>query len=180
VRLADHSCACEAGYGWCSEALDEFDCCMLDDDSESGETGDPAEPPSLACDAELVEQIVCVGAEDPGDSAVWACNGDQWVPVPGYSNFACMADAFPFAYGCLPEDPPRFLCGHGQGSACDPLKYASVCTVEDIIDTCVWGRRTVDRCSRLCAELSAFGSGFSSGVCSQPDPEQPAVCECSN
>ncbi|HLT39505.1 MAG TPA: hypothetical protein VK034_24645, partial [Enhygromyxa sp.] len=131
----------------------------------------------------LVERLVCVLdpalPEDPKASTVWACNGERWVEVPGYSTFACMAEGFPFAYGCVPGDPePGFWCGFGPGSPCDPTRYAGVCIDEDIIDTCVWGLRTVDRCSRLCAELDAFGPGFSAGACSQSDPETPATCEC--
>jgi hypothetical protein len=42
----------------------------------------------------------------------------------------------------------------------------------------VWGLRTVDRCSRLCAELEVFGPGFSGGACVQSEPDTPAICEC--
>jgi hypothetical protein len=179
-ELSDHSCACEDGYAWCSTALDDFDCCPIDG---SEDTGEPATEPDLPCDEALAEQLVCVAdvmaPEDPGGSVVWACNGEHWVEVPGYATFECLADGYPFAYGCLAGDSaPTFLCGYGQGSDCDATQFASLCVDEDIIDTCVWGRRTVDRCSRLCAELEVFGPGFTGGVCLQPDPEMPAACEC--
>lgn len=180
LELSDHSCVCEPGYDWCSDAIDDFDCCPGEDDES--DTGEPAAEPELPCDASTIEQLVCLAdpaaPEDPRESTVWACNGERWIAVPGYSTFACMADGFPFAYGCEAEQPPSFLCGFGPGSSCDPSGYGSVCLDEDIIDTCVWGLRTVDRCSRLCAELDAFGPGFSGGACTQPDPEQPAGCEC--
>jgi hypothetical protein len=86
-----------------------------------------------------------------------------------------MADNFQFGYGCLPG--PMFLCGYGPGSPCEIDGYAAVCVDEDIIDTCVWGRRTIDRCSRLCAELGAFGPGHTGGGCEQLDPD-PAICVC--
>ncbi|MFO7561376.1 MAG: hypothetical protein R6X02_01930 [Enhygromyxa sp.] len=178
--LSDHSCACEVGYEWCSKALDELDCCPSD---EAGETGEPAEGPELPCDSTRVEQLICLldpaVPEDPKASAIWACNGERWVEVSGYSSFACMAAGFSFAYGCVAGEPePSFLCGYGPGSTCDPARFPSVCVDEDIIDACVWGLRTVDRCSRLCAALEAFGPGASSGACVQPDPDTPATCEC--
>ncbi len=136
-----------------------------------------------SCDAEQLEQLACVldpaAPDDPGAARVWACNGERWVEVPNYSTFACLAEGFQFAYGCWPGAPPSFLCGFGAGSSCEPQSYASLCSDEDIIDTCVWGRRTVDRCSRLCSALAAFGPGFTTGACVQPDPDQPAACECS-
>lgn len=108
---------------------------------------------------------------------MWACNGERWIDIPGYSSFACMAGGLEFAYGCLPG--PAFLCGYGPGSPCEVEGYAAICVDEDIIDTCVWGRRTVDRCARLCAELEVFGPGFTGGACEQPMDAGPAVCVCS-
>jgi hypothetical protein len=183
VLVGNHSCACESGYTWCSAALDEFDCCPLDSD----ETGDDeALGPDAACGPEQLESLICLldptAPDDPGATAIWACNGERWVEAPGYSTFACMADGFPFAYGCVPAptaaSEPGFLCGHGPGSPCEVEEYASLCVDEDIIDTCVWGRRTVDRCSRLCASLEAFGPGYAGGECAAPSPDTPATCEC--
>jgi hypothetical protein len=180
-EVSEHSCACEDGYAWCSPALDEFDCCAIDD-GESSDTGEPLAEPDSPCDETRIEQLACVvdpALPDPTGSTVWACNGERWIEVPNYSTFACMAEGYPFAYGCVPGDPdPSFVCGFGQGSSCDPSDFAGVCQDEDIIDTCVWGRRTIDRCSRLCAELGAYGEGFSGGACTQPEPDSPATCEC--
>lgn len=181
LELADHSCACDPGYAWCSEAIDDFNCCASDE-SDAGDT-DPAASPDERCDADAAERLVCVidpaAPDDPGATQIWACNGERWVSTPGYSAFACMAAGFPFAYGCAPGlNGAEFLCGFGSGSSCDSEQYASVCVKEDIIDSCVWGRRTVDRCARLCAELGVFGPGYVGGSCEQPDPELPAACAC--
>src|SRR5690606_33174135 len=46
--VSEHSCACDAGYDWCSEALDDFDCCPIE--AGEGDTGDTAEGPELSCD----------------------------------------------------------------------------------------------------------------------------------
>lgn len=180
-EVSEHSCACADGYAWCSDALDEFDCCPIEG-GESSDTGEPTAGPDAPCDETLIEQLACVddpALPDPTGSAIWACNGERWIEVPNYSTFACMAEGFPFAYGCVAGDPdPSFACGFGQGSSCEPAGFPGVCEDEDIIDTCVWGLRTVDRCSRLCAELDVFGPGFSGGACVQPDPDAPATCEC--
>jgi hypothetical protein len=175
--LTMHSCACEPGYVWCSDALDDFDCCpspATDDD------GGAPPPPDAPCDESVLEQLLCMPDEDnpddPGAAVVWACNGEHWVEVASYATFACKADNFPFGYGCIPG--PIFLCGYGPGSPCELDGYPAVCVDEDIIDTCVWGRRTVDRCSRLCAELGAFGTGHTGGGCEQLDMN-PATCVCS-
>lgn len=183
LLLADHSCVCELGYSWCGDALDDFDCCPSEDsDGETGETGGSAEPPTLACDADALEQLTCVPgpgpSPDPTNALIWSCNGERWVEVPDYPTFACLADGFPFAYGCIPGQPPSFACGFGQGSSCDPLTATGVCVDDDIIDTCIWGLRTVDRCSRLCTALTVFGIGFDGGSCSQPDTTESATCEC--
>gem|GEM_PF-2077877 len=183
ARLADHSCACEPGFDWCSEALDDQDCCPSDSESDSGTL---AQGPDLPCAAAQFEQLACV--DDPlfpglEFAQIWACNGDQWVPSPGYSAAVCMEQHFPFAFGCVPEGvdlSPRFGCGHGPGSPCDSSAGAT-CLDADIIDTCAWGRRTIDRCSRLCAELELEGPGFTSGLCVLlPDlePEPRAECQC--
>jgi hypothetical protein len=181
VRLSNHSCECEPGYSWCSDALDDFDCCPIADDDTGTETSDSIEP-ELPCGDEQLEQMVCVPgptAGDPTGSVIWACSGEDWVEVTDYATFACMAENYSFAYGCVPDQPtPSFACGHGQGTICDPAGYGSLCKDEDIIDTCAWGLRTIDRCSRLCAELEVFGEGYSTGACSQPDSEIPAVCDC--
>jgi hypothetical protein len=169
--LSNHSCACEPGYDWCSDALDEFECCP----SESSDDGLPS--PDAPCDESLAEQLLCVpNGGDPGAAIVWACNGERWVDVPGYPTFACMAENFPFAYGCV--EGPLFLCGHGPGSACELDGYPSVCVNEDVIDTCVWGRRTIDYCSRLCAELEVFGPGHTGGGC-EVTGRDLATCACS-
>jgi hypothetical protein len=169
--LSNHSCACEPGYDWCSDALDEFECCP----SESSDDGLPS--PDAPCDESLAEQLLCVpNGDDPGAAIVWACNGERWVDVPGYPTFACMAENFPFAYGCV--EGPLFLCGHGPGSACELDGYPSVCVNEDVIDTCVWGRRTIDYCSRLCAELEVFGPGHTGGGC-EVTGRDLATCACS-
>ncbi|WP_146155351.1 hypothetical protein [Enhygromyxa salina] len=139
--------------------------------------------PDEACDEEQVEELRCVidpegdpGSPEPGEAGVWACNGARWVEVPGYATFACLADGFEFAYGCLPG--PDFLCSFGPGSPCEVEDFGGICVDEDIIDTCVWGRRTIDRCSRLCGELGAFGPGFTGGGCEQPTEAEPASCVC--
>jgi hypothetical protein len=172
VLVSLHSCACADGYTWCSDALDEFDCCpVMAGESDTG----PADPgPDLPCDETALEQLVCLG-DDPPTAVVWACNGERWVPVPGYADFACQADGFDFAFGCLPG--PTFPCGHGPGSPCEVEGYPGICVDAEIIDTCVWGRRTVDYCARLCAELHAFGDGFTSGSCEQPT-DATAFCTC--
>jgi hypothetical protein len=173
--LTMHSCACEPGYDWCSDALDDFDCCPSETTEDGGQPPGPDEP----CDASLLEQLLCVpdadNPDDPGAAVVWACNGERWVEVAGYVTFACKADNFQFGYGCTAG--PTFLCGYGPGSPCEIEGYAAVCVDEDIIDTCVWGRRTIDRCSRLCAELGAFGPGHEGGGCEQLDTN-PATCVC--
>ena len=170
--LSLHSCSCEPGYAWCSDALDEFECCPTDTTDESGGPPSPDEP----CDDSLAEQLLCVPeGDDPAAAVVWACNGERWVEVPGYATFACKADHFQFGYGCIPG--PTFLCGYGPGSPCEGEGYPGVCVDEDIIDTCVWGRRTIDRCSRLCTDLGAFGPGHTGGGCEQLDMS-PATCVC--
>jgi len=181
VELAAYSCQCEPGYSWCSDALDDFNCCATDEPDHDTGGDDPG--PSETCDADSLERLVCVSdpedPEHPGGSTIWACNGERWVLAANYSTFVCLAESFPFAYGCAPGlDQPQFLCGFGPGTSCDPAQYPSVCTKEDIIDACVWGRRTVDRCARLCAELDAFGAGHTGGACAQPDPDAPATCVC--
>jgi hypothetical protein len=170
--LSEHSCACEPGYDWCSDAITEFNCCP---NASSEDDGAPS--PDAPCDETLAEQLLCVPeGDDPSASVVWACNAERWVEVPGYPTFACLADNFPFAYGCA--EGPLFLCGHGPGSACEPEGYSSVCVNADVIDTCVWGRRTVDYCSRLCGELEVFGPGYASGTCEAIGTD-PATCVCS-
>jgi hypothetical protein len=162
VPLDDHSCACEPGYEWCSDALDDFDCCPSE--TETDETG---EPPDSPCGAEQLEQIACIDDPDsagPG-TETWACNGERWVSVPGLSEFECMAMGYHFGYGCIESvGDPAFVCGYGPGSPCDETQ-GSACSDDEIIDTCVWGRRTVDYCRRLCAELEIWGPGFSEGDC---------------
>jgi hypothetical protein len=179
VPVSEHSCVCEADYEWCDESLDSFECCPL-----GGETGGEELPaPDEPCNEDLAEQLLCQldpegdpNDPDPGTAVVWACNGERWVEVPNYATFACLAAGLEFAYGCLPG--PEFLCGFGPGSPCEVEGYPGVCVDEDIIDTCVWGRRSVDRCSRLCAELGAFGTGFTGGSC-EPGPNMgPATCVC--
>ena len=183
VKLSAHSCACEPGYDWCDESLDSLDCCPIEDPTTTGDSGGEAEPPDQACGEDELEQIVCVTeatgdtTEDPGASVVWACNGERWVEVPGYATFECLADGKQFAYGCRPG--PSFLCGYGPGSTCTEATSSAICVDEDIIDTCAWGRRTIDRCSRLCAELGVFGDGFSGGACQLETDTEPAVCVCS-
>jgi hypothetical protein len=178
--LTLHSCACEPGYDWCSDALDDFDCCASAATDDDGGAPTPVEP----CDASSLEQLLCVpdvdAPDDPAAAVVWACNGERWVEVTGYATFACKADHFQFGYGCTPgtrSGGPTFLCGYGPGSPCEIEGYPAVCVDEDIIDTCVWGRRTVDRCSRLCVELGAFGPGHTAGGCEQLDTN-PATCVC--
>lgn len=174
VLLDDHSCACEPGYTWCSEALDDFDCCPSDE-SETGETGDP---PDSTCDLAQIEQIACIDdPELPGPgSETWACNGEQWVLVPGLVQFECMAMGYSFGYGCLAGvGAPTFVCGYGPGSPCDETQ-GSACTDESIIDTCVWGRRTVDYCRRLCDDLELWGPGYTEGAC--VDQNGVATCWC--
>jgi hypothetical protein len=173
--VAANSCACEPGYSWCDEALDSFECCPSE--AETGDDG-AALGPDEPCDQTLAEQLLCVADPlgDPGAASMWACNGERWVGIDGYPSFACLAAGFPFAYGCVPG--PMFLCGHGPGSLCELEGYEGICVDEDIIDTCVWGRRTVDRCSRLCTELDAFGAGFTQGSCEQLVDTEPATCVC--
>lgn len=178
VVVGESSCACEPGYSWCTEELGDFECCLDDSASEGADEG--SLPPQEICDEDGLEQLRCV--PDPADpnpaaATVWACNGERWVEVPGYADFACAAEGLPFAYGCVPG--PQFLCGFGTGSTCEVEGYSAICVDEDIIDTCVWGRRTVDRCSRLCAELGAFGEGFSTGICDPPLSKfEAARCLC--
>lgn len=169
--LEDHSCACEPGYTWCSEALDDFDCCPSED-MDTDESGDPPDSP---CSAAELEQIACIDdPELPGPGTeTWACNGDDWVFVPGLTEFECMSIGYHFGYGCLATgDEPTFVCGYGPGSPCDETQ-GSVCSDDEIIDTCVWGRRTVDYCRRLCDDLEVWGPGFSDGDCVD------GVCVCS-
>lgn len=179
VVVGESSCACEPGYGWCSDELLDFECCPVQD-PETGDTQDGGLPPDEDCGSEELEQLRCVPDpedDNPGVAAVWACNGERWVEVPGYADFACAAQGRPFAYGCVPG--PEFLCGFGPGSPCDTQEYLGICIDEDIIDTCIWGRRTVDRCTRLCSELGVFGEGFSTGGCLSPwSKGEPALCEC--
>jgi hypothetical protein len=176
--IGENSCACEPGYSWCDEVPDAFECCP----SEAETGGDGASlVPDEPCDETLAEQLLCVpdlsgDPSDPSDAVTWACNGERWVEIASYSTFACLAEGFEFAYGCLPG--PTFLCGFGPGSPCDAEGYAGLCVDEDIIDTCVWGRRTVDRCSRLCAELDAFGPDFTAGACELSVDMQAATCVC--
>lgn len=178
VEISAHSCACEPGYDWCGEALDDFVCCPV----EATDTGGAeALPPEAPCGEEQLEALACVEDPElpgPADARVWACNGERWVEAPGYATFECAAQGFAFAYGCLAG--PEFLCGYGPGTTCEEAEYGSVCVDEDIIDTCVWGRRTVDRCSRLCAELEVFGPGLSGGSCVEAEPPNsgPASCLC--
>lgn len=181
-EVSEHSCACEDGYTWCSAALDDQNCCLIED-GESGDTGEPSMGPEGPCDDTLIEQLTCMIdpalPDDPTHTTIWACNGERWIEVPNYSTFACMAEGYQFAYGCVPGDPePSFACGFGPGSTCESVGYPAVCKDEDIIDGCVWGLRTVDRCSRLCAELEVFGGGFSGGACVQSGPDTPASCQC--
>ncbi|KIG17110.1 hypothetical protein DB30_03707 [Enhygromyxa salina] len=174
--IGKYSCACEPGYEWCDEARDSFECCV-DDSATTDEGGAPE--PDAACDEALAESLLCVPdpSGDPGASLMWACNGERWVEIAGYARFACMAEGLEFAYGCTPG--PAFLCGYGPGSPCESEGYAGICVDEEIIDTCVWGRRTVDRCARLCGELQAFGPGFTGGACEDPVEGEPALCVCS-
>lgn len=178
VAIADHSCVCEDGYAWCSDALDEFECCPTEVDPDP----EPPDAPTEACDADRLEALTCVSGPEVGDptgSEIWACNGERWVLAPSYATFACVAEGFAFAYGCAPGQPePSFVCGHGPGTTCEVDSFGGVCVDEDIVDTCVWGRRTTDRCSRLCAELGAFGEGFTTGACEQPTREPTATCAC--
>ncbi|NVB38725.1 hypothetical protein G6O69_12870 [Pseudenhygromyxa sp. WMMC2535] len=170
VLLADHSCVCEGGYDWCSEDLDDFSCCpdeaVTDTAGETDDTG--AQAPELPCGEDQLESLTCVVDEDapsPENSAVWACNGERWIEVSGYADFACESEGFQFGYGCLPGDPePEFLCGYGPGTTCEE-EANDLCVNVEIIDTCVWGRRTIDRCRRLCVELEVFGEGFVGGSC---------------
>lgn len=173
ILIDDHSCACEPGYTWCSEALDDFDCCP----SDEGDTGE-TEAPDLPCGAEQLEQIACIDEPElPGPgSETWACNGERWVFVPGLVQFECMSFGYHFGYGCLAGvGEPTFVCGYGPGSPCDETK-ASSCTDDAIIDTCVWGRRTVDYCRRLCADMQVWGPGFTEGEC--VDVDGVASCAC--
>ena len=179
-ELSDHSCACEAGYTWCSEDLDDFRCCP-DEGDELGDGGDAA-PPDLPCGREQLEQLICV--EDPDDpgpeqSRAWACNGERWIEAVGVADFECAArlGSVGFSYGCGTIDG-RFvaLCGFGDGGSCDVEGFVASCRDEDILDGCVWGRRTVDRCSRLCVELEAFGPGFRGGACIEDDSSASCVC----
>ena len=177
VLLGMHSCACEPGYAWCSDALEDFACCP----SEAPETTDSGgSPPDEACGEDELEELRCVAdPEDPtpGGGVVWACNGEHWVEVPGYADFACAAEGLPFAYGCVPG--PQFLCGFGAGTTCEVGVFGGICVDEDIIDTCLWGKRTRDRCSRLCTELEAYGPGYASGVCVPSNiKSEPATCVC--
>ena len=176
VLLGLHSCACEPGYDWCDEALDALDCCPVDD--ATSDSGGESSPPDQACGEDQLEQIVCVEDEagDPSGSVVWACSGERWVEVPGFATFECLAQGKQFAYGC--RAGPSFLCGYGPGSTCADETSSAICVDEDIIDLCVWGRRTIDRCSRLCAELEVFGTGFSGGACQLETDTEPAVCVC--
>jgi hypothetical protein len=178
VVLALNSCACLDGYAWCSDALDQFDCCVRDPSEREPDT----DVPTQTCDDSRRETIVCVSGRpgtDPSASRIWACNGDRWVLAPSYATFACAAEGFSFAYACVPDEPePRFVCGYGTGSTCDVDEFGGICVDEDIIDTCVWGLRSIDRCSRLCREIEAYGPGFASGRCVQASPEPTATCEC--
>ncbi len=178
MLLDDHSCVCEPGTAWCSEAIDDFDCCPIAE-TDSG-TGETAEPPDSPCDAEALEQIVCIDdPELPGPGTeTWACNGEEWVFVPTLAQFECMAAGYQFAYGCLVAAAgvlPEYVCGYGPGSTCDATQ-GSVCVDEAIIDICVWGRRTVDYCQRLCADLEVWGPGFTLGDCVEADGVATCVC----
>ena len=180
VKIGAYSCACEPGYDWCDESLENLDCCPVEDETTTGDgDGDPpAAPPDEACGEDQLEQLACVEgqADDPAASVVWACNGERWIEVPGYATFECLAEGKQFAYGCT--SGPTFLCGYGPGSPCTLETSSAICVDEDIIDVCVWDRRTIDRCSRLCAELGAFGEGFTGGACQVETDTEPAVCVC--
>lgn len=177
VLVADHSCACEAGYEWCSGDPRDFECCPIGG-GETGTGGGETLGPEESCDEGKAEELRCVAdpdEDDPTLASVWACNGERWVEVPGYADFACAAQGLAFAYGCVPG--PEFVCGFGPGNSCEVAQFDGLCVDEDIIDTCVWGRRTIDRCERLCVELEIYGPGFTGGVCVEI-VEQPAVCIC--
>lgn len=181
VPIGEYSCVCEADYEWCDEALDDFECCPLGAaDTQGEDAGEPEQP----CGEAQLEEIACVEdplAPGPAAARVWACNGERWVEAPGYDAYVCMTEGFNFAYGCLPGEPdPNFMCGYGPGNSCLPEDFGGVCVDGDIIDDCFWGRRTVDRCSRLCAELEVFGPGFVSGSCvaSELEGEPAAACSC--
>ncbi|MFV8750016.1 hypothetical protein ACNOYE_05670 [Nannocystaceae bacterium ST9] len=171
--LDDHSCVCEPGYAWCSEAIDDFDCCPSADETETGE------PPDAPCGQDQLEQIACIDdPEQPGPGReTWACNGEAWVSVPNLVEFECISIGYHFGYGCLAAiGSPTYVCGYGPGSPC-AADQASVCVDESIIDTCVWGRRTIDYCRRLCVDLQLWGPGFTTGECVEPS-EGAAMCVC--
>lgn len=173
--LADHSCECEPGYSWCSDAIDDFECCPSDDTGDGG-TGAPPDSP---CEVEQAEQIACLDdPEQPGPGTqTWACNGEDWVSVPGLAEFECMTLSYQFGYGCLPGvGTPQYVCGYGPGSPCDETQ-ASLCVDDSIIDTCIWGRRAIDYCRRLCADLQVWGPGFTNGQCSE-DLNGISSCQC--
>lgn len=174
VLLEDHSCACEPGYEWCSDALDDFDCCPAEP-SESDESGTP---PASPCGPEQAETVACIDDPDqPGPGTeTWACNGERWIAIAGLFEFECMAIGYQFGYGCLAAlSEPEFVCGYGPGTPCD-ASLGSACVDEAIIDTCVWGRRTIDYCRRLCDELALWGPGFVEGACVEVDGEAACVC----
>lgn len=174
--LADHSCVCEPGYAWCSEALDDFDCCP----SANTDTGETGEPPDSPCGVEQAEQIACIDdPEQPGPGTeTWACSGENWVSVPGLAEFECMALSYQFGYGCLAsEGAPQYVCGYGPGSTCDETQ-TSVCVDDAIIDTCIWGRRTIDYCRRLCVDLQVWGPGFTNGQCGDDIDQGVVACQC--
>lgn len=174
-RLDEHSCVCEPGYSWCSDALDDFTCCP----SEASESESEGMPPDAPCGPEQAEQVACIddpAQEGPG-TETWACNGERWVAIAKLYEFECQALGYQFGYGCLAAlGQPEFVCGYGPGSTCG-AEQGSACVDEKIIDTCVWGRRTIDYCRRLCDDLELWGPGFVEGVCVEVDGV--ASCTCS-
>lgn len=174
VRVDDHSCACEPGFAWCSEALDDLSCCP----GEGGESESGAMPPEAECGPEQAEQIACIDdslQEGPG-TETWACNGERWVEVAELFEFECQAQGYQFGYGCVAAlGEIEFVCGYGPGSTCDATQ-GSACVDEAIIDTCVWGRRTIDYCKRLCDDLELWGPGFVEGACVEVDGVASCMC----
>jgi hypothetical protein len=177
VLVDAHSCACEPGFEWCSDALDDLTCCP----SESSESESSGTPPDAACGPEQAEQIACIDdplQEGPG-TETWACNGERWIEVAKLFEFECQAQGYQFGYGCVAAtdaiDALAFVCGYGPGSTCDAMQ-GSACVDAAIIDTCVWGRRTIDYCRRLCDELELWGPGFVEGSCVEVDGVASCVC----
>ena len=175
VELADHSCVCEDGYEWCSDALDDFTCCPSDE--TDGDTGETLELPDLPCGFEQAEQLYCEDGEELAQSRLWVCNGETWLAPKGLMDWHCIDLGFDFAFGCEGASVVEFACGRGPGNPCDP-ELPGICTTEDVIDVCLWGRRTIDYCERLCVELEISGGPAQSGTCVGFDSETGA-CECS-